>query len=263
MRCLRFVVGILVVSTIGAAAVSTQDPARFSGSQPGGPLPGGWTHLELRGVDRPTRWTLVEDQGSVVLNGSSDAGASLVFTAVDYDPVSTPIVRWRWKVAATVAEGDLAERKLDDAAARVYVGFKWDPSLEGPWRSLVGPWQRLKYLVARKRLGEMPPFAALVYVWAHGEPIGWTGSNPSFERSIQVVVRSKEDSVGLWQSESRDVAADFRAWFGFDPPPISHVAFLVDADDTGGEAQAWFGDVSFHPAKGGPAAASHLQLDTR
>ncbi len=87
---------------------------------------------------------------------------------------------------------------------------------------------------------------ALVYTWAHSEPVGWTAPNSRFERAVQVVLRSRDDPVGQWVEESRDVVADFRDWFGFDPPPISHVAFLVDADDTGGEARAWFGDLTFH-----------------
>jgi hypothetical protein len=235
----------LALAVSGASAVAQEGPARFSDAAAGAELPKSWRQLEFPGVKRPTHWRLVEDGESVVLSGSSVGGASLVYSATDLDPVATPVVNWRWKVASTVADGDLSTRKADDAAARVYIAFQWDPKLEGPWQKIVGPWQRMKYRLARSRYGEMPPFAAIVYVWSHNEPVGWTAANPSFERSIQVVKRTREDPTGIWVDESSNVVEDFRSWFGFDPPPVSHVALMVDTDDTDGETEAWFGDLVF------------------
>jgi len=236
---------IVLVAAVVSTAAAQEPPARFSSSTVGAELPKRWRHLELPGVKMPTQWRLVEDHGAVVLAGSADRSASLVYTPVDFDALATPIVHWRWKIASTLADSDLSTRKADDAAARVYIAFTWDPKLEGPWQKLVGPWQRLKYRLARSRFGDMPPFAAIVYVWGHQEPVGWTAPNPSFERSIQIVIRRRDDPKGVWVDEARDVVEDFRRWFGFDPPPVSHVAVMVDTDNTGGVAQAWFGDVGF------------------
>ncbi len=233
----------------------------FAAAAAGPSLPVGWRHLELRRGGRITHWKLVEDDGVVVLNGCAEAGASLVYSAVELEPAANPVVHWRWKIAATVADSDLRSRTADDAAARMFVAFRWQPSLPGPWQQLVGPWQRLRYRLASSRLGEMPPFASLVYVWADREPRGLIVPSPRYERVVQVVVRSGDDPAGEWLSEARNVVADFRSWFGFDPPPISHVAFLVDSDDTGGHARAWFGDLAFGPARQrGLAPADQPQL---
>ena len=42
----------------------------------------------------------------------------------------------------------------------------------------------------------------------------------------------------------RDVEADYRAAFGEAPPPISGVALMTDADNTGGSALAYYGDIT-------------------
>ena len=44
-------------------------------------------------------------------------------------------------------------------------------------------------------------------------------------------------------TKSRDFLEDYRRVFGGDPPPIAAVALLVDTDDTGGKATAWFADL--------------------
>lgn len=249
----------LVVPAVWAAA---QDrPARFSDAAAGEALPAGWRQLELKGARRPTQWRLVEDGGSVALLGSADGGASLVYSPVVPGPDEDPVLRWRWKTAGTVAGSDLARRRGDDAAARVYVAFMWDPRLEGPWQRMVGPWQRLKYRLARARLGEMPPFAAIVYLWAHDEPVGWTAPNPSFERAVQIVLRNRKDPTGVWLDETRDATGDFRDWFGFDPPPISHIAVMVDTDDTHSATESWFGDLVFAEQQRTPGGAGGSESD--
>jgi len=234
-----------LVAVATAVVFAQEAPVRFSSTSAGAELPERWRHFELHGVKRPTEWQLVEDGGAIVLHGTSDRGASLIYSAVDLDPGVTPVVNWRWKIASHLADSDLSNKRTDDAAARVYIAFRWDPHLEGPWQKIVGPWQRMKYRLAKSRYGEMPPFAAMVYIWGNNEPAEWTAANPSFERAIQVVVRTHDDSAGVWFDESRNVVEDFRRTFGFDPPPISHVAFMVDTDNTNGAAEAWFGDIRF------------------
>lgn len=224
------------------------DVAAFSDHAAGDPLPDAWRHFELPHVQRPTHWQLVADDGDVVLSATADGGASMVYTSLDLDPQHFRRLSWRWKVATTRTGARLDCKHHDDAAARVYVGFRWDPALSGPWQDVVGGWQRWRYRMAARKLGEMPPFAAVVYTWADAEPVGWTGANPRFQRAVQVVLRSAEDPLGEWAEESRDVVDDFRAWFGFDPPPISHVALLADADDLGGHLEARFGDITLAAA---------------
>ena len=46
-------------------------------------------------------------------------------------------------------------------------------------------------------------------------------------------------------NESRDVAADFKAAFGIEPPAITAVAVGNDTDNTGEHVTTWYGDVAF------------------
>ena len=48
-----------------------------------------------------------------------------------------------------------------------------------------------------------------------------------------------------WAKESRDVAADFKAAFGFDAPAVTGVAVGNDTDNTADNVTTWFGDVNF------------------
>ena len=63
-----------------------------------------------------------------------------------------------------------------------------------------------------------------------------------------VAVRSGRDGTGKWQSESRDVLADYRRIFGEEPGTADAVAIMTDTDNTGTKVEAWYGDLAFSPA---------------
>ena len=64
-----------------------------------------------------------------------------------------------------------------------------------------------------------------------------------------MLFRSGPEKVGQWIIETRDVAADFRLAFGFDPPRITGVAIGNDTDNTAEQVTTWFGDVRFDNKK--------------
>jgi hypothetical protein len=59
-----------------------------------------------------------------------------------------------------------------------------------------------------------------------------------------IVLQSGPRRVGQWVSESRDVAADFRAAFGFEAPAVTGVAIGNDTDNTHERVTTWYGDIS-------------------
>jgi hypothetical protein len=63
-----------------------------------------------------------------------------------------------------------------------------------------------------------------------------------------IVLRSGDGAANRWVAEERNVLEDYRHAFGEAPPPVSGVAIMTDADDTGGKAVAWYGDIAFRPA---------------
>lgn len=241
----------LVSPNHGAGSDSRPRPVRigsFSTSTVGARLPVGWHELKFRHVRRATTYRIVADGPRTVLQAEANAGASLLYTRTDLPSVTYRTVRWCWRVGRTPDGADLRHRRGDDAAARVYIGFRYRPELV----PLVQRWQ---YLLARNRYGEYPPYAGVSYLWSSRTAQHTVLRNPSLSRSVEYVIESGEDRAGQWIEEQRDVYRDFVRVFGFPPPRISHVAVMSDADDTKSESVAWYGDIELLPTPGaGPGS---------
>ncbi len=236
-----FAAGVAAAAVLATLARGAQDepvrPVPFSAAPASGALPSGWSLFDFPSVDRQTLYRLEAcDSERTVLAARSRNAAALLWSPVDDSLAGATTLRWRWKIERTLVGGDLTSTRRDDAAARVYVGFAYRPGL-------VGGWQRLRYRLAAMHFGEMPPYAAMVYTWADREEVGSRFASPHLERAITVVARNAADPAGRWVDEVHDVRADFRDWFGFEPPPVSHVAVMTDTDDTHTEATAWYGDL--------------------
>ena len=130
----------------------------------------------------------------------------------------------------------------DDYAARIYVLFDYDAGR----LSLI---DRLKMQLAQSLHGAQIPTAALNYVWDNRYPVGTIQPNAYTDRARLVVVESGSANAGQWVTETRDVAQDFRAAFGEDPPDVIGIALATDTDNTGETATAWYGDIEFLPPR--------------
>lgn len=159
---------------------------------------------------------------------------------LDVDATANPLLRWRWKIARTIAGGDVTRKDGDDYAVRIYVSFRYSAE-----RLSLG--ERAKYAAARLLYGEYPPHAALNYIWDTRAPIGTIVPNPYSDRVRMIVVDSGDARAGTWQLHERDIVADYRATFGEEPPPIVGIALMTDTDNTGESAEAWYGDVELLP----------------
>jgi hypothetical protein len=222
-----------------AEQVPAQPPlvAPFSQAIPGTALPSGWAVQTFPRIANHTRYALVRDGDAVVVRAEADASASGLAFRVPVPANEAPVLRWRWKVERLPQGADTATKSGDDAPARVYVTFRHDPSR-------LGPVDRLLYEVARAIYGEAPPHASLMYVWDAAGPAGRSFPNPFTPRVRTIVVEGGSARLGQWLDYRRDILADYRAAFGEDPPPISGVAIMTDADNTGDRASAWYGDVA-------------------
>lgn len=227
---------------VAAFAVEAQVPsiAAFSSAVPGGPPPAGWTELRFPRIPKHTRYDLVRDEGTVVVEARADASASGWVLRLDVPVEAARMLRWRWKAERLPDGGDARTKAGDDAAARVYVTFRHSPE-RLPWP------QRLLDDIVRRLYGEAPPHASLMYVWDTRAPVGTSVPNPYTGRVRTIVVDSGSTQLGRWRAHERDLLADYRAAFGEEPPPISGVAIMTDADNTGGTAVARYGDVSLAP----------------
>jgi len=167
-------------------------------------------------TDPPTRYRVAPTGGGGrALRARSRDAASLLWRPVEHGQDTLRRIRWRWMVLEPIP-ADHNERTAagDDYAARLFLAFGPDP-FSGDGR-------------------------ALCYVWAAREPVGSVYRNPRVGR---VVVRSGRTDAGSWVPERRDFVADYRGVFGEAPGPVSGIGLMVDTDDTGSTARAWFDDI--------------------
>lgn len=179
----------------------------------------------------PTNYRWVREEDGPVIVGESDGGNRSLIRPLAVTSPRHAVLRWRWRVESTL-DGDPPERTRagDDYAARVFVVFStsWVPT--------------------RTR--------AINYVWAAREAPGAVFASPYSKQVFNIVLRSGSDASASgesWQTEERDVLADYRACFGEDATVINAVAIMVDTDNTGRTATAWFSGLTLeiNPAPAG------------
>ena len=176
-----------------------------------------WVERRLAGAS--TRYEVVQEGRNAVLVGRSDRSASILWRDLDLVLADAATISWRWKVESVVSQNRRErEKRGDDYAARLFVVF--DPDEFGPSTE------------------------AICYVWAANEPVGAIYRNPYFDRVGTIVVESGSQRVGEWVAEERDLIADYWRVFGKPPEAVTAVAIMVDTDDTGSKATAWFDDIS-------------------
>lgn len=179
----------------------------------------GWERKQFKGV---TDYRPVRENGVLVLQARSRASASGLFHKVNLDPNRFRYLSWSWKIAATVPGGDERSKAGDDYAARVYVVF--------PGRFF---WQT----------------RAINYIWANQLPRGEAIPNAFTANAQMVAVQSGPAKAGQWLTEQRDILADYRRLFGGEPGEIGAVAIMTDTDNTGGEATAWYGEITLSSSR--------------
>jgi hypothetical protein len=173
-----------------------------------------WERKSFKGE---TEYSIVREGGCTVIKAHSTAAASGIFKKVRIDPLQYRYLRWKWKVAEPLRYGTEKTKAGDDYSARVYVifpGFFF--------------WQT----------------KAINYVWAGRLPKEESFPNPYTRNAMMVVVESGAEKAGTWITEQRDILADYRRLFGDDPRKLGAIAIMTDTDNTGGEATAWYGDIT-------------------
>jgi hypothetical protein len=240
-----FLATALNSSSISSAAQSGSliEVGKFSAAEPGTALPAGWKPLTFKKIEKRTFYTLVKDEGTVVVKAESKAAASGLSREIKIDPKEYPIVQWRWKVTNILQRGNVYRKQGDDYPARIYITFTYDPDK-------LSFSERLKYEAARLLYGEYPPLAAINYIWESHAPIGTTVPNPYTDRVMMIVVESGSEKLSQWMTEERNLYEDYKKSFGEEPPMISGVAIMTDTDNTGESAIAYYGDIFFRKMEG-------------
>lgn len=190
------------------------------------------TRFDVRAVDGRSAWR-VESPGSY---------GNLVH-AVQGGGAQARTLSWRWQLERGIARADLASKAGDDAALKVCLLFDM-PAERVPFV------ERQLLRVARAASGQALPAATLCYVWAPLATAGAVVPNAHTRRMRWMVLRGPESAPGTWQTEQRDLRADFLRAFGDEAstvPPLVAVLVGADADNTGGHGLGWLQDLALRP----------------
>lgn len=231
---------VLVASLFAALAHASLADIDGGG---GGPPPAPW---QLRGLPQQkhpvTRFSRVELDGHGALRVQADASYGYLVHALPPGSAARWL-SWRWRVDEFNARADLRTREGDDAALKVCVIF--DLPLEAvPFA------ERQLLRLARARSGEPLPAATLCYVWDARLAAGTVLDNAYSRRVRWIVLRGADTGLSSWQSERRDLQADFLRAFGDESrsvPPVLAVAVGADADNTGGRSLAYLAGLRLEP----------------
>jgi hypothetical protein len=210
----------------------------FSENLPGKDMPDGWRQWTLSKFKKPTQYVLVDDAGKTVVKASAEASASGLVHPLALDPQVYRLLQWRWKVADLIATADNTRKNTEDSPVRVVVSFDGDvDSLDLD--------DRIFFDNVRLATGQQLPYATLMYIWENRAPLGSVLPNLHTSRIKMIVAESGRDKVGSWQEVTRNILEDYKRAFGEEPGRIISIAIMTDTDNTGENAHAYYGDITF------------------
>lgn len=177
----------------------------------------GWEQKSFKGE---TRYHLQKLDGVTALFADSHASGSGLFKEQTIDLEQTPVLNWTWRIANRLPGLDEQSKAGDDYAARVYVVVKGGLAF----------WQT----------------KAINYVWAGNSAKDSVWPNAfAGDHAMMLALRGPEAPLNSWQTEKRNVRADFKKLFGEDVRRIDAVAIMTDTDNSNGSVSAVYGDIWF------------------
>lgn len=215
--------------------------ATFSRFAPG-PVGQPWEpFLVLRG-NTPTRYELVELDGTVALAAEAEEGGSGLFRKIRIDLRRHPVIEFRWRVPPREeGESPLQVASRASPMMRISLAFHGDTAkLDFD--------DRAKLRLAKMLTVNGLPYASLLYVWKLGDPAGSVVSSPHTDRVRMVVAESGAKRIGEWVAIRRNVADDYRRAFGEEPSDVVAVGLMTDPGDDGSPRRGFYGDITFRSA---------------
>jgi hypothetical protein len=185
-----------------------------------------WRPLNFPNIGRHTRYTIVTKGHESYLKAESNASASGLVLAKEFNVYEYPRMRWRWKVDNVYRKGDVHTQAGDDYPMRLYVLFKNDSDQTGPMDGLGHSVERLMF-------GKYLPHSSLNYIWASRETTENIVTSPYTNRVKMILIEKGATRLGRWLEEQVDIVKDYERAFHQKPPETAELAIMNDSDNTG------------------------------
>ena len=238
-RALAIGLAAALLGVAPAWAEQAPEIPRFSTAQAGGPPPG-WQHNPLASFKGNTEYKLVAEEGTVVLRATSRNAASYLGLHTSFDPHRFSVLAWRWKIVQGIPDADTGDRRKEDAPARLMVSFDGDTSK-------LSLRDRATASTARTISGQALPYAELMYIWGSKVGVDSITTSTHTSRIKMIAVATDETGVGRWHNYTRNLVEDYKRAFGEEPGNVTAIEIMTDTDNTGGSAEALYGDISVQP----------------
>jgi hypothetical protein len=227
---------------LGASAQQAPEIPRFSTMKPAGGPPQEWKPFVLSSSKKNTDYLLVAEDGVTVLRAMAHGSASALVFKTEFDPNKFPTLSWRWKVAQGIPDANNADVSKEDSPLRVIVAFDGD-------QSKLTLKDKFASSFAQNASGQPLPYATLMYIWGNKVPINKVTTSGRTSRIRMLALNVDDQGVGKWHSFTRNLVEDFKLAFGEEPGKVTGIELLTDTDNTGGDTESFYGDISVGPPR--------------
>jgi len=174
-------------------------------------------------------YNIDEHKGRLALQALSHNTASGLVLKKQIDLSITPYMSWSWLIENKLLQLDERSKSGDDFVARIYVVIDGGLMV---WNT-----------------------KSLNYVWSSNQDKGLVWNNAFVGSSVKMMsIQGKESKKGTWYEEKRNVYRDLIDTFGDKGSEeanqkaykyIDVIAIMTDTDNSGKEAESYYGDISF------------------
>lgn len=162
---------------------------------------------------------LAKSASGICLRSRPRRSATGLYQQAHIVPAGLHRISWSWLVEQIHTSADIRDRDREDFAAKIAFVFG-EPS----WINRDVP--------------------TLAYVWTSTPvPDGSILASTRYSQMKYIQLHGRSDA-GTWQTEVRDIDADYRAIFGTSPPALRYIAIFNDNDQTGEPVSALFGRIT-------------------
>ena len=203
---------------------------------------GEWKHLPLSALKKDTRYAVTRVDGKTALLAEADSSASLYGRPLSPVPSTYKVLSWQWQTDALVQNADNRDKQREDAPVRMVAAFGGDQARLSDTEK-----RRLEWAQSLSRRD--PPYAALMYIWSEQIPRETVIPSAHTSQLKMLVVASGTRDVGKWQTQRRDLRADYKRAFGEEPGPLLGIGVMTDTDNTGAKVVARYADIRLQCGK--------------